>query len=62
MNAIRIFVLLFALTCAADAQVPMTGAGLGSGYAPPLTSCGDMQLDFSVSTGCNMTPYVLLLR
>ena len=44
MNAIRIFVLLFALTCAADAQVPMTGAGLPVpiASAPPYTGPGDV--------------------
>ena len=36
---IRILAFLLALTCAASAQVPMTGAGLGTpNVAPPSAS------------------------
>jgi hypothetical protein len=28
----------------------------------PLTPCGDFQMDFSVTTGCNMTAYEIGMR
>ena len=73
--ALILSLLLNAAAAAAFARgsiTPQIGGGIGqfdggislkkASSGPPLIACDDMQFDFSVFTGCNMTPFVMLLR